>query len=876
MVGTTLGHYRIVSLLGKGGMGEVYAADDLKLGRRVAVKILPPALISGPQDLERLEREARAVAALNHPGIVTLYSFEESSGTRFLTMELVHGHPLSEHLPAGGWPTEKLLDIGTGIADAVSAAHDKGVVHRDLKPGNVLLTESGQIKILDFGLARLREPELPANAELPTQQLTSEGHIVGTVAYMSPEQAEGKLVDHRSDIFSIGVVLYELATGRRPFTGDTNISVLSSLLKDTPKPASEINPAVPGSIARVLRTCLQKDPERRFQSAKDLRNELRTLREEIATGETAAPAVVASRRTPATVPILGGLLLASLAVIGYLLVDRGRDRDDVPALRHRQITSAAGSEIMPNLSPDGKWLVYVAAPLGNADILLQAANGQTAINLTKDSAANDIAPVFSPDGERILFRSGRDGGGLYVMGRTGEAPRRVSSDGVTSSWSPDGSEIVVATASASDPINRTVLSSLRVVRLDTGATRVLLEADGMNPDWSPNGRFIAYWGLTSEQSETVRERDLWVIPAAGGSPWRITNDPAVDWCPQWSPDGRFLYFASDRGGTMNVWRIAMDPGTGRTTGSEPEALTTPAPFVADLNVSRNGASFTYTSRMMTRNIHRRAFDVARLAVGPAEPVTTGSKSWYSVDPSPDGTQLVLSSYQPREDIYISRADGSELRQLTTDEHYDRFPRWSPDGKLIAFYSNRSGKYEVWTVTLGGELRQLTEAADYSAIYPRWSPDGRSMLFEDVAKGALVLFDPWKPWREQKPDVLPAVPRSGSGAVTAPLWSPDGTKVALSEAGRILIYDVAKRTYEPVMEGAGLVDWYPDGRLIILRPDGLQIFDPVRRTASAIAIQSGTARETPVSVRLSRDGRMMYYVQPDTQADIWIVEQTVKR
>ena len=876
MVGTTLGHYRIVSLLGKGGMGEVYAADDLKLGRRVAVKILPPALVSGPQDLERLEREARAVAALNHPGIVTLHSFEESNGTRFLTMELVQGHPLSEQLPAGGWPTDKLLEIGTGIADAVSAAHDKGIVHRDLKPGNVLLTDSGQIKILDFGLARLREAEPSANAELPTQQLTSEGHIIGTVAYMSPEQAEGKLVDHRSDIFSIGVLLYELATGRRPFTGDTNMSVLSSLLKDTPKPVSDVNPSVPASIARVLRSCLQKDPERRYQSAKDLRNELRTIREEIAAGDIAPAPAVAARRTPAAVPILGGLLIAALAAIGYLLVDRGRNADAVPSLRHRQVTAAAGSEIMPSLSPDAKWLVYVAAPTGNPDIFLQAVNGQTAINLTKDSPAIDIAPVFSPDGERIVFRSSRDGGGLYVMGRTGEAPRRLSSDGVTTSWSPDGSEIVFATASASDPINRTVLSSLRVIRVDTGATRVLIEADGMNPDWSPNGQFIAYWGLTSNQSDTVRARDLWVIPAAGGTPWRVTDDPAVDWCPQWSPDGRFLYFASDRGGTMNVWRIAMDPASGRPTGREPEALTTPAPFVADLDVSRNGTHFTYTSRLMTRNVHRRAFDVSRPSLGPAEALTSGTKRWYSVDLSPDGTQLVLGSYQPREDIYISRADGSELRQLTTDDHYDRFPRWSPDGKLIAFYSNRSGKYEVWTVTLGGELRQLTEAADYSAIYPRWSPDGRRMLFEDGAKGVLVLFDPWKPWRDQQPDVLPTVPRSGSGPVSAPLWSPDGTKVALSESSRVLIYDVAKRTYEPLADIAGFVEWLPDGRLLLLRPTGLEIYDLVKRTGRPVAIQGSASGEAPVSVRLSRDAKTMYYVQPDTQADIWIVEQIVNR
>jgi Tol biopolymer transport system component len=876
MIGTTLGHYRIVSLLGKGGMGEVYAAEDLKLGRRVAVKVLPPALISGPGDLERLEREARAVAALNHPGIVTLYALEEAGGVRFLTMELLEGQPLSEQLPATGFPVERVLDIGERIADAISAAHEKGIVHRDLKPGNVLLTPGGQVKVLDFGLAKLRESQ-SLDAELPTQQLTREGLVVGTVSYMAPEQAEGKSTDHRADIFSLGVMLYELATGRRPFSGDSNLSVLSSLLKDTPKLASDVNAAVPASIARVLKACLQKDPERRLQSAKDLRNELRTIREEIGAGEAAAPAAspVAPRRMPAAVPVLGALLGVAVMVIVYLLWARGAAAPTVPNMRHVQITSAAGSEVMPSLSPDGKWLLYVASPAGNGDIFLQAVGGQTAINLTKDSRANDGFPSFSPDGERIAFYSTRDGGGLFVMGRTGEAPRNLADAGTASSWSPDGKEIVYATASASDPVNRTTLSSLRIVGVETGASRLLLQADGMHPAWSPNGRYIAYWGLTSEEGDTVRARDIWVIAATGGAPWRITNDVAVDWCPQWSPDGRFLYFASDRGGTMNLWRIAMNPDSGHAAGREPEPLATPAPFIADLKVANDGRHIAYASRLATRNIYRRAFDPVHLVAGPAEAITTGSKGWYSVDPSPDGTQLALSSYQPREDIYVSRADGSELRQLTTDDFFDRFPRWSPDGKLIAFYSNRTGKYEVWSTTLGGQLRQLTETPDYSAIYPRWSPDGTRMIFMDITKGALVMFDPAKPWRLQTPDVWPAVPRPDGGAVGSPHWSRDGKQVALTASGQVLLYDIARRTYDTIGPG-GVIDWHTDGRLLMLGPGGAQLYDTVRRTASPLTFQGGGPQESPVSVRLSHDGRALYYVQPDTQSDIWLIELTEKR
>jgi Tol biopolymer transport system component len=461
------------------------------------------------------------------------------------------------------------------------------------------------------------------------------------------------------------------------------------------------------------------------------------------------------------------------------------------------------------------------------------------------------------------------------MGRTGEAPRRLTNDGTASSWSPDGKEIVYPTASASDPINRTSLSSLRIVRVDTGETRVLLEADGMHPDWSPNGRYIAYWGLTSGQNETIRARDLWAISAAGGTPWRVTDDAAVDWCPQWSPDGRFLYFASDRGGTMNLWRIAMNPDTGRPAGRAPEAVTTPAPFIADLDVSLSGTHITYASRLSTRNIYRRTFDAAHLTAGPPEAITTGTKGWYSVDPSPDGMYLALSSYQPQEDIYVSRADGSEMRQLTTDDFYDRFPRWSPDGKLLAFYSNRTGKYEVWTVSLGGQLRQLTDTADYSAIYPRWSPDGSRMIFEDITKAVIVMFDPAKPWREQKPDVWPPVPRSGAAAITSSRWSPDGRLVAMTASGQIHLYDIARRTYEKIAAGTA-VDWCADGRLMTFGAGGVQLYDPVRRTSSTLTMQGAQTSEAPVSVRLSRDGKTMYYVQPDTQSDIWLIELTPKR
>src|SRR5688572_25138778 len=308
--GTQLGSYEIVSLLGAGGMGEVYRARDPRLKREVALKVLPDVAAADADRRERFTREALAVAALNHPHIVTIHSVEDAGTAVFLTMELVEGRSLAEALPPTGLPIERVLTIGIAVADATSAAHQKGITHRDLKPGNIMLGEgeqAGRIKVLDFGLAKIVDAQLGASGvsmlqtEAPahTAPITAEGRILGTVAYMSPEQAEGQAIDGRSDLFSLGVVLYELATGRRPFAGDTNLSILSSILKDTPKSVTDINPAIPPELGRIIRRALAKDPERRYQTAKDLRNDLEDLKASL--GSSESPLSPATSNLPASV-----------------------------------------------------------------------------------------------------------------------------------------------------------------------------------------------------------------------------------------------------------------------------------------------------------------------------------------------------------------------------------------------------------------------------------------------------------------------------------------------------------------------------------------------------------------------------------------------
>jgi nitrite reductase/ring-hydroxylating ferredoxin subunit len=298
MIGASLAHYKILERIGAGGMGEVFVADDCKLHRRVALKILPRELASDPRRRDRFEREAKAVAALNHPNIVTIYSIDEAEGIQFLTMELVPGKNLDHVIPEDGLALDRFFDLVAPLADALSAAHAQGITHRDLKPGNIMVTGDGRVKVLDFGLAKLRQggPEA-SSAESPTESRTAEGQLLGTVPYMSPEQAQGRSVDHRSDIFSLGVILHELATGRRPFQGASSAEILSSILRDTPHPVTELRPDLPRHLARIVRRCLEKDPNRRYQVTQDLRNDLEDLRKEIES-EGPGASTEAETRTP--------------------------------------------------------------------------------------------------------------------------------------------------------------------------------------------------------------------------------------------------------------------------------------------------------------------------------------------------------------------------------------------------------------------------------------------------------------------------------------------------------------------------------------------------------------------------------------------------
>ena len=711
--------------------------------------------------------------------------------------------------------------------------------------------------------------------------MTAEHQVFGTPAYMSPEQAEGRPLDARTDIFSLGVLLYEMAAGARPFGGDSALAILSAILKDAPPPLAEARPDLPADFERIVRRCLAKDPTRRFQSALDLRNDLEdleaTLSAPSAPTRTVAPPRLARWRRWA-LPVAGLVAVLAIGLASYLAwSSRAREPEpaaDPPHATFAQLTSQPGAELYPSLSPDGKWIVYAGEGDGNRDIFLQSTTGQTPINLTGDSPADDEQPAFSADGERIAFRSSREGGGIFVMGRTGEAVRRITREGFNPAWSPDGAEIAYTTQPLElRPQNSQGNSELWAAAVDgSRPPRRIFTGDATLPSWSPHGARIAFGQRLLED----RGFPVMSVPAGGGEATPIHAGEAISWNPAWSPDGRWVYFISGLGGSMNLWRVAVDESSGRPAG-EPQSLTTPAGFAAHPTISADGRRLAYGSVLETQNIQRLAFDpVAGEPVGEPVNVTTGTRRWSSPDPSPDGERVVFySQVQPEGDLYVSRSDGSGLRQLTSDSAVDRVPRWSPDGEWIAYFSDRAGRLEAWKVRPdGSDQRRLTTADRCS--YAVWSVESARLAVHCGPREAgEPEFDDFLLIDAERPDGRPVrVTVDVPGLKFSPnSWSPDGRRLVgqngLARLG-IVTYDLQSRRFAKLSEIGEWPVWLPDGQRVLYVSRGREFHVLDTRTRRDRIVFKVT-RDTLGPPRLTRDGRAAFFSRRVTEADLWLAD-----
>jgi eukaryotic-like serine/threonine-protein kinase len=898
--GKLIKHYRVLSRIGRGGMGEVFLAQDTRLNRKVALKLLRSDLTANEDRLRRFQQEAQAASSLNHPNILTIHEIGQDDALHFMATEYVEGQTLREHISRARMSLIQVLEVVVQVASALSAAHQAGIIHRDIKPENVMLRTDGYVKVLDFGLAKLVEPKAidTVAATLPKVD-TAPGLVMGTINYMSPEQARGLAVDARTDIWSLGVMIYEMVTGRQPFEGETASDVMSLILQKEPVPLTHSFPGVPGELERIARKALRKDKEERYQTVKDLLIDLRTLRKELELEaeleRSSAPAIssmpvreqsaAATANYPSSAEyivteikqhkrvaaaILGTIVLAAPVTL-FVLYRHNPSTKEAPTIKatFTQLSDQSGPEYYPSLSPDGKSFVYAGFASGNWDIYLQRVGGKNPVNLTKDSPWDDTQPAFSPDGERIAFRSEREGGGLFVMGATGESVKRLSDFGNNPAWSPDGKEIACANEGPVDPALRSNPNSrVWAVSVGTGEKRQVTKEDAIQPNWSPHGNRIAYEGRRNRA-----QRDIWTIPAGGGEPTEVTNDQAVEGSPVWSPDGKYLYFASDRAGSMNLWRVPIEEQTGKVLGPA-EAVTTPSPYSAQLSFSLDGRRMVYSQILSRGNLQQVGFDPDKETItGQPVWITQGSRWANTPNLSPDGEWLAFDSQRGKQDdLFVIRHDGTSLRQLTDDLHKDRQPRWSPDAKRIAFFSDRTGKWEVWMINSDGSgLKQLTYTPG-GASNPQWSPDGTRLVYRNLGGASPSIIEVEKPWAEQSPQLLPSMSDSTNWAAWS--WSPDGRKLAGNKLPAeapvsTLVYSLETQQYEKLTDFGRAPVWLSDSRrLLFLHQGKLYLIDSQSKKVRELL--SVSPNEFGFGVTISRDDRQIYYSLVTTEADIWLM------
>ncbi len=819
--GTRLGPYEILAQLGQGGMGVVFRARDTKLDREVAVKVLPKNLAEDQDALSRFEREAKAVAALSHPNILAIHDFGREQGTVYAAMELLEGETLRERLRDGALPARKAVEIALEIASGLAAAHEKGVVHRDLKPENVFLLGSGQVKVLDFGLARM-DPVAPEGQDVATVSLSTEpGRVMGTVGYMAPEQVRGKVVDARADIFSFGAVLYEMLTGKRAFQGESPVETLNAILKEDPPSLFESARHVSPALERIVRRCLEKRPEERFRTAHDLGIALdaisttstRSLSAQGLLTTDVASMAGRGRWIERFSLLLAGAALASGAWLGW---DGLRPREARGAAVFRWM-SFSGRDSSPAVSPDGRTIAFVSARDGQPRIWLKQVTGEGEAALT--SGPDDL-PRFSPDGTQVLFAR------------------------------PDG----------------TATSLYRAAVLGGEARRLIENAT--EGDFTPDGKQIAFLRLQSEGGQTVTVVGL--AAADGSEPREVAKLPGGMRAPRMAPDGRTLAVVAGPGALVpgskqGVVLVGLDHG-GVRTAQAPDAR-------------RNVSSAAWTKGgeivyLQAESVVTAAGSAALLIRQDAASGRVLSQTWSPssalvLDVLGDG-RVVFDTRSPRQNLReVTLGGKGAARWLSRGESTDRQPVYSPDGEWVAFSSNRGGGMNLWLVsTRTGNLRRVTES------HVNWDPaftrDGERLLWSSNRGGNFEI------WTADVDGGGPRQVTHDEGSAENPTATPDGQWVVHSssnaqKAGLWKIHPDGSGATRLVTGRVSLPDVSPDGRHVLHRvfsgkyPALLRVVRVADGQIEPFEIAVDAKRRTTVTLGRARwlpDGKAIAFIGQD--------------
>ena len=886
--GSRLGPYEILSPLGAGGMGEVYRARDTRLGRDVAVKVLPEAFSADRERLARFRREAHVLAALNHTHIAAIYGLEESSGVEALVLELVEGETLAEQLAAGPLRVEEALGLARQITEALEAAHTAGIVHRDLKPANVKVTPSGRVKVLDFGLAKAFAPDSRPASDLShsptvTSGGTQHGVVLGTAAYMSPEQARGKALDRRTDVWSFGCVLYEALSGRRAFDGETVSDVMAAVLTREPE-WNALPAAVPQRVRNLLRRCLQKDPDRRLHDIADARLEI-----DDAVGELAAPPgtdVVPAAATPAKRsrgpwPLVATAIVA--ATIAALTTWRlGRRPAAVPVPRIdklTRITAPTAHAAWPNWSTDGNLLAYASDRSGNYEIYVRRGESGQDVDITNDPG-QDVQPAFSPDGNSIAFVSTRAsktgliqvggtlsrakrtyGGDLWLAPSLGGPARRLAPDANYPVWRPDGRSVLYVSGPES---HRAILEA----SVEGAAPRAVLASK--DSSWeivrigsSPDGRWVSF----EDQQEGV-----FLLRSSGGKPLQV----ATGFSHGWDASSRHLWtLVKDPTGGTRVQSFDVDLDRGALRGN-PRTVGLFTAYIRDLAVSADARHLIIVEDETSRNLTRMPLAPGGGSpAGPEEPLSTGRVIDGYPQVSPDGRRIAyMSDTLGRTEVWILElATGNRQRlRLPGEDVAESQPAWIPNGKELIIVRNLADGDDVgWIAALdGSRSEEVVRAKSRSLIQLRPSPDGSSLLMSEILGaqqvGVVDLKSHEKRWLTTSPnDKFDAE------------WSPDGRWIALTASDGVAI-----QLYRMPSAGGSMQQlttgyermrhpfFSPDGKWIYIQPSHRNIFR-VRAEGGPLEQvthfpDGGLFMEEP---NISPDGKYLVYCREAGGSSLWL-------